>query len=626
MTRPSAARSWRAACCVVLAAALAGCDSSPKPSASAPTFPPFTSHPGSAAPETGAPTETHAADVKLPPGAQFARPPTSIPGESEPVVTQFLTRAYFFATTDGHPEALYRDGSTWQRATIDDGDGYKPPSGASLDGPFRVVAAAAGDKAMVVLGASTTTDGDRPAGFDRLPESLIWLTRDGKAFDRIDPRRVVPDAASVRLLHVAKQGEGFVIVGNVLPKDGTAGDIVILSSPDGATWQLAARIEGEGTLYARNLFVDGTRMVIDATDQWCDSTGLTYADGLRTGITRAWTSADGGGTWQPVDVNAAGVLEQDAALIEGCPPNLQLADLIQLAQDLDTDGAIVGFARGALVARSRDGATVGVSTDFRTWSKAVLPGSASTGADAGRPYAQAIVQEFDGTTSILTLEDREDAPGRPRSGGCQVRWWRSADSGATWSTGPWGRPFATCAGATWSFEQLLDSSVVLFANAITDNTNRGEASFRTGSAGQVIPWETCSPGPDVDCSFATITNPTSEAPDWPGINLSGATITNAAIPGVQMPKMNGYAALLSGTFGAANLLEATLGYAILEGDFRGADFTDASLFNAVIRADLTGANLAGAELSGATFEAGAICPDGNAPAAGAADAKAACRL
>jgi uncharacterized protein YjbI with pentapeptide repeats len=310
----------------------------------------------------------------------------------------------------------------------------------------------------------------------------------------------------------------------------------------------------------------------------------------------------------------------------GCPFQPKIGDIIAISQEIDTEGAIVGLAGGALIARSRAGTTLGVSADLATWSQVALPEAVPVEPNGRRPYAQAIVTDFSGGISLLALEDRADLAGRPRSGGCQVRWWRTTDGGVTWSTGPWGRPFITCAGATWSFGQLLDRSVVLFANELMANTNRGEASFRTGTPGELIAWETCVPAAEADCSFATITNPTSEAPDWPGINLSGATVTGARIDGVQMPEANAYAALLSGSFADADLHKATLSYALLEGDFSGADLRDAYLFNAVIRADLTGANLAGSELSGATFEAGAVCPDGKAPASGAIDAKAACRL
>lgn len=550
-----------------------------------------------------------------------------------PVVTQFLTRAYFFAVRDGHAEALYRESVDWSRTPMDDGTAYRPPSGATPDGPFRPVAAAANDHALVVLGASTTTDRRRPAGFNRLPESVLWVTRDGKTFKRIAARDVV-DAEAVRLTGIVVTSHGFVAVGNILPTGfADPGGIVVLRSDDGERWSVGERLTGEGTLYARALHADADRLLIDATDQVCDVHGVTYPYGLRIGPTVAWNSADAGETWSRVDLYGANsVLVPFGALIEGCPDNPKLGDLISLSEALDTEGSIVGFAGGALFARSRDGTTIGVSTDLATWRQAKLPGALPLVEDAREPYAQAIVLDItgairaEGKLALLALEDRPDAEGRPKSGGCQVRWWRSEDAGATWATGPLGRPFTTCAGATWAYDQLLDGSVVLLSNAIMANTNRGEASFRTGTPGALIPWATCEPGPNADCSFSTIPKPASEAPDWPGINLAGATITGAAIAGVQMPKANGYAALLSGTFGAADMHEAILSYAILEGDFQGANLRDAYLFNATIRADITGASLDGAELTGLMFGDRAVCPDGKAPTAGVKDAKAACRL
>jgi uncharacterized protein YjbI with pentapeptide repeats len=572
------------------------------------------------------PVATAASDVPLPPGAQYARGATSIPGEAAPVVTQFLTRAYFFGMRDGQPEALWRDGLPWLRAVIDDGAGYHPPAGSSLDAPFRVVGAASNDDAMVVLGGSTTTDRDRPSGLERLPESVIWVSRDGTTFERIDPNELLPGRTAIRLTDVVATESGFVVAGTSMPEGlvGSAGDVVVLRSAEGAAWDEAAHLGGDGTPFVRRLFADGDRLVIDATDQPCDSDGTSYPSGLRTGVTRGWSSTDGGATWQLVDLAAAEpVIHQPAP--GPCPSNPKLGDLIAISQEVDTEGSIVGLAGGALVARSRDGTTLGVSADLATWSQVALPEAVQLGS-GGPPFAQDIVLELTGAVSLLALEERADLEGRPRSGGCQVRWWRSADRGVTWSTGPWGRPFSTCAGASWTFDQLLDGSVVLFANAIVANTNRGEASFRTGTPGKLIPWDTCVPGPKADCSFATLANPTSETLDWTGINLSGATITAAALDGVQLPDANAYAALLSGSFSDASLRKATLSYAVLEGDFGGADLGDANLFQATIRADLTGANLAGAELTGLTFGDGAVCPDGNVPTVAASDPKVACRL
>lgn len=614
--------------CLLLVAALAGCDPSPSPSPSGATPAPRSTAGATTAPVgTPGPVATAAGDVPLPPGAQFARGATSIPGEAEPIVTQFLTRAYFFGLRDGHPEALWRDSVPWLSAVIDDGAGYRPPAGSSLDAPFRVVGAAANDGAMVVLGGSTTTDRDRPSGFDRLPESVIWVSRDGTTFERIDPNALLPGRTAVRLTDVAATESGFVVVGTSMPEglEGSAGDIVVLRSADAARWDEAAHLGGEGTPFVRHLFADGDRLVVDATDQRCDSVGRSYPSGLRTGVTRAWSSIDGGGTWQPVDLAAAEPVIHQPAPVGACPSNPKLGDLITVSQEVDTEGSIVGLAGGALIARSRDGTTLGVSADLASWTQVVLPEAVQVGS-GGRPFAQAIVLELTGAISLLALEERADLEGRPRSGGCQVRWWRSPDQGVTWSTGPWGRPLTTCAGATWTFDQLLDGSVVLFANAILANTNRGEASFRTGTPGKLIPWDTCVPGPKADCSFATLASPTSETLDWTGINLSGATITGAALDGVQLPEANAFAALLGGSFSDANLRKATLSYAVLEGDFGGADLRDAYLFQAIIRADLTGANLAGAELAGITFGDGAVCPDGNVPTTGASDAKVACRL
>lgn len=623
-----ATRPWRPGWSLLLAAALVGCDSSPSPSAT--TQPPGpTAGPTTGTLTTADPTSTAPA-VELPPGAQFARGFTDVPGEAEPVITQFLTRAYFFSTVDGTPTALYRDGTPWLQAPIDDGAGYRPPAGSSLQGGyFRIVGAAAGDRAMVVLGGARSRDADRPTGFDLLPESMIWATRDAKKFERIDPRELLPGRIGIRLTGIAATPSGFVVVGTSMSADDDrSSDVVVLRSADGLAWTEGARLAGEGTPFVRQLFVDGDRLVIDATDQACDPSSLTYPTGVGNGLTRAWTSVDGGATWQDLDLSAAEpVLAQSPALTEGCPPNPKQGDLIALAQQVDTDGRLVGLAGGALIARSEDGTSLGVSRDFASWTQVALPGAIPI-ADGRRPLAQRIVRQypFGDAISLVSLERRADLEGRPQSGGCQVRWWSSSDGGVTWSTGPWGRPLATCAGAVWSFGQFLDRSVILLGDVIKTSSILDQVTFRTSSPGELIPWDTCAPGPEIDCSFATITHPVGEENDWPGINLDGATVVEAEMNEANFHGASMYAALLSGSFEAADFGEINAAYLVLEGSFRQADFRDAYLFNAIIRADLTGANLSGAELTGAVFEPGAICPDGKGPAIGATDPKAACRL
>src|SRR5262245_12152408 len=121
-------RRGRAALALLVVAAIAGCETSPSPSPSGPAGTPGPTGPATAGPvATTGPAATTTADTLLPAGAQFNKGVTSIPGESEPVVAQFLTRAYLFATNDGDPEALYREGTAWNHAVIDDGAGYKPP-------------------------------------------------------------------------------------------------------------------------------------------------------------------------------------------------------------------------------------------------------------------------------------------------------------------------------------------------------------------------------------------------------------------------------------------------------------------------------------------------------------------
>lgn len=623
-----AARGGTAGSWLLLAAALVGCDSSPSPSAATP--PPGATAGATTGPVTTAEPAGTPAVVELPPGAQFARGFTDVPGEARPVIAQFLTRAYFFGTSDGNPEALFRDGSTWKHAVIDDGAGYRPPAGASLQGGyFRVVGAAANDRAMVVLGVARSHDSDRPTGFDALPESLIWATRDAKTFERIDPRTLLPGRIGIRLTGIAATPSGFVVVGTSMSDaDDRASDVVVLRSTDGSAWTETAHLGGAGTPFVRQLLADGDRVVIDATDQACDPTSLTYPIGLGNGLTRAWASSDGGATWQHLDLSPADpVLSQAAALIEGCPPKPKQGDLIALAQQVDTDGRLVGLAGGALIARSEDGTSLAVSRDFASWTQVALPGAIPI-ADGRRPLAQRIVRQypFGDAISLVSLEVRTDLEGRPRSGGCQVRWWRSEDGGVTWTTGPWGRPMSTCAGAVWSFGQFLDRSVVLLGDVIKTSSTLDQVTFRTSTPGELIPWETCEPGPAVDCSFATINHPAGQANDWSGINLAGAAVVAAEMNGANLGEADLFAAFLSGSFEGADFGKVSASYLVLEGSFRQADFRDAGLFNAIIRADLTGALLDGAELFGAHFEPGAICPDGTAPTAGANDAKAACRL
>ena len=183
------------------------------------------------------------------------------------------------------------------------------------------------------------------------------------------------------------------------------------------------------------------------------------------------------------------------SLASACPQDPTLEDLIALATEADTQGSIVGLADGALIARSGDGTTLGVSADFVTWRQVPLPDAVRVGRDAG-PYAQEIVSEFTGAISLLTLEDRVGPGTGPGSGGCQVRWWRSPDGGSTWSTGPLGRPFSTCAGATWTFGQLLDGSVVLFSIAIDRERESRRGELLDGHARKAHPVGWVRPAPE----------------------------------------------------------------------------------------------------------------------------------
>ena len=105
MTRYLATRRGRTGSCLLLVAVLAGCDASPSPSPATPA-PGSTAGASTSPASTPGPAATTSGDVRLPPGAQYDTSSTSIPGEAEAVATQFLTRAYFFGTSDGDPEAV----------------------------------------------------------------------------------------------------------------------------------------------------------------------------------------------------------------------------------------------------------------------------------------------------------------------------------------------------------------------------------------------------------------------------------------------------------------------------------------------------------------------------------------
>jgi hypothetical protein len=626
MRRGTAARVSGLVVSVVLIAACAAESSTPAPTGAATT-------PAPTVARTPAPTPP---DDVLPPGVEFGAS-TVIPGWAVGLRHEIRGEPLFFAARDGRPVAIRRSGDEWRIDVIDDEAGLELPAGMRRLGAggreslgLLPTTVATGTAGTVVGGIGYAGDG----GGSRVAVGLLWHSPDGEAWGRFDPRTVLGGRdTSVAVRAVTATATGYLAAASIasLGNGASPGSrIAVLRSTDGRSWSLVSTLDDRWPLGVEALHAWGERVVLVGFAAVCNRRLGPNDDSALARSARVWQSIDGGTTWAPVDLTgAATVLEPGEPVPDAATCPDPGADPIGFQQRFGTRGTFAGGVDGRLVILSRDGSATASSDEAMTsWVIAPVPGgSATAGPDGGAPRpAAAILLTSDTTGWILrSLQPRRDAAGTQLAFGCDVRWWRSDDAGATWVPGIAGRPLKACSGGLFSFHAHADGSVTLLLRDAPVNPNPG-AAYRTSTGGPVSAWGTCDPGPEADCAFATLEAPGGDAPvAWPGIDLAGASVTNARFAGADLTGAHLGGAVIEGDLRGARLGGAYLGYATITGNLAGADLTDALLFRTVLGGDLTGMRLDVADNpAGVTFLPGTICPDG-APA-GAGAGGAACRL
>jgi hypothetical protein len=618
-------RAVRAFLTVIALVALAACDTTapsgqpPAATSTSTSTPQANGSQPATTPGPAGPTQAPVDD--LPAGAQFPDASVELRENFDGTYALLGDRIVAFGnnTKRTKPLAAVREGDGWKVSTIDEGEGYATPGNSHLvSGSFFTPAAAAANATgVVVVGIGREVDADRPAALETLAASLIWFSTDGTIFERIDPRTVLGSNESIALRDVEATPSGFLAVGSVLGHDaGAPARALILRSPDGRQWTEVARLSDRWSVAGVRLHVTPGWTVLEGVASDCDDKGMAHTTQYPVTSIRLWQSRDDGLTWAAADPAAAEPVlhapEPSPTDEAGCPKGAG-TDRTALLARFATQGSIVGMAGGALVARSADGGTVATTRDLVSWTTAALPGAlAAAGVDGSppdEPAAQAVSDEA-GTIALLSLQPLRDAAETELYYGCQARWWRSSDAGATWTAGPLGRPLTTCQGGFFDFGPGPGGSMLLFAIQPPVMTTLLTGGYRMGAHGPLIPWGTCTPGPGADCRFSTLDAPGAGSGggpvDWSGINLIAATVRGAVLPG-------------------ANLTRASLSGALLEGDFSGANLRDAFLNRTTLDGDFTGADFTGAQLQRVTFGPSAICPDGEAPTV-SQDPRAACRL
>jgi hypothetical protein len=602
------------------------------------TIPASTSTPG-AEPTAAAATPLPTLDANLPAGIEFAAR-TQLPGTFGDVLGALASEPVYFGVKGGYPVAARLQNGTWKVTRIDDDAGYSLPAGthrlAGYNGAkstlqARVAAVATGGGGMVAVGDGYV----QGSAFNAAFVGFIWFTTDGVSWQRFDPRDILGGRnMSVFMEDVTATADGFIAVGSVasLKSRGTS-EVVVLRSADGKTWSVASRISAKTSLGVTAIRTAGARLVLEGYLAPCDPHSGPNDGSAIAQATRVWQSLDGGATWLDVDLAAATPVLQagepapaDAA---SCPDPAR--DYQAFHERFSTRGSIIGVTDGRLVALSEDGGTVAVSSeDLSTWTTAPVPGAVAAPAPDGTAATAAITTLLTSDASgwiLRSLQRRRDAAEVQLNYGCDVRWWRSTDRGATWVPGLAGRPINACTGGFFSFRPRSDGSITYFMIDAPVTPAPG-GSFMTSTGGPVSQWDRCTPGPKADCAFVTMDGVGSAAGgpavDWSGIDLGGATLTGVTLAGASLPGANLAGAVISGDLSGANLKGASLGYATITASLAGANLTGAYAFRTVFGGDLTGAKLTADALTLVVFLPGATCPDGKPPIT--AEGAAACRL
>jgi uncharacterized protein YjbI with pentapeptide repeats len=636
---------------IALLAAACGSNSSPSPS------------PSQATPQAS--RATSAGD--LPAGVQFLAPAVVLPSGFSGAAVAFGGKSLYFGTASGALAITSGSGTAWTTTTIDDGHDYAPPTGLPylmVPGiePGPTVTTPTG---IVVAGNLSFSDVSATTGTHTTRESALWFSPDAVHWTMFDPRGVLGGSGmSVTLSDVSTDKNGFIAVGTVAASTNVdKTQIVVLRSSDGLKWSLSSTFGSTWSVESGSLLQFKGDLLLSGREYVCAADASSHSSfGVGAQI-RLWRSSDAGATWTAVDLTAA---EPVIHIPNPAPADASTCPKAGDLQAIDTKYAGTGFLLGVfddnLVAISKDKATVSVTSDLKTWHSAVLPDRNPVGKANGS-MTQLLTSESTGWI-YRSFEPLRDSSDKEEKVGYQIRWWRSTDSGATWTAGTPGKPMVA-GGAFVTFVPHADGTVEMVTAPMSASGQTATTAVRSSTAGPAVDWMHCVAAANADCSFASVVTTKSGTTDLRGVNLSAATWTGATMPGADFTGAYLYSAALdgdftganfakdimsggtySGTFDGANLAGVGISSSALAGSWSKANFAGAFLTDAKIsakldqasfkgarldtavfsNADLTGADFSGASAAGVTFDKATVtCPDGK-PSDPKATGFAACRI
>ncbi|HNJ97619.1 MAG TPA: hypothetical protein PLV13_05810 [Ilumatobacteraceae bacterium] len=372
--------------------------------------------------DSGAPSTEAAATLALTTGTAGTLPAGFTPAESAVHGDTHVVIGSISPAGDPVPAAAVQvGGGEWQVVTVDDGSGYSPEGGLSVQYGWRATSVTAGANGFVAVGYA----GLFSSSYNKGTGSLVWYSPDGISWTRVDPRSAISGVSVwLNLSRVRATAGGFVL-------SGTNGlnQAIALTSTDGTTWTQTDAFPTQWSLAPIGLYTDGTVVVAEANEYLC----LTDPFAAGTQPLLRW-SADGGTTWSSVDMSAVPTLgnfvpEPDAATC-ATPEYSGYDNLGKLA---GTHGPI-GVVDGKLVVADQGLSTAASTTDGGTWTTADLPGPAPVAGYAffnfrSRP---SIVTTAGGATLIVV-----QVPGDYGEAPPALAAWSSSD-GLSWTavTGP----------------------------------------------------------------------------------------------------------------------------------------------------------------------------------------------
>jgi len=462
----------------------------------------------------------------------------------------------------------------WKTAIRDDGKRWRTPPGEPSGRGPTPVGIVSGPAGFVATADQQFWDSTLNYRAARAGE--IWSSRDGRKWSRFDPRPILGSRVSYLLGVPAVGPDGrFFVTATVGPLDLQGpSKIVVLSSTDGRTWRKAATLDTRWTLDSGQLTATDQGLLLRGYEYACDDTSFFQADFSVAPQTHLWAGDPSGSHWKELDATADGLLvpkDRVPTKASACP-----SDLNGRNDHYRVAGTLYDQIPGVFVAIPVDGAKVGVSRDGKDWRLADLPGAAVAEGQERGIRTQTVVEQPDGSFVLLSLETRR-VDGKPYPGGYQVLAWRTADDGMSWQMLPATRPFELIDGVV-QFRPLPDGRVLLTEdeNAVKPHTRR-----LVGTAGPLIPWDSCVPAAGADCRFVTLTGVDVAGIDLSGIDLAGSTITGGDWTGV-------------------SLKGGRLVLASIAPPLTGADLTDADASSANFGDHLAGVTLQGTKLSNVT--------------------------